>query len=44
MIKFSAFSMPGEFVKGGIDMQIDLMDVRLDEKRLPYAVHETVGE
>lgn len=25
-------------------MQIDLMDVRLDEKRLPYAVHETVGE
>lgn len=25
-------------------MQVDLMDVRLDEKKLPYAVHETVGE
>lgn len=44
MIKFSAFSMPGVVVKEGIDMQIDLMDVRLDEKRLPYVVHETVGE
>lgn len=31
-------------MKGGIAMQVDLMDVRLDEKKLSYAVHETVGE
>ena len=29
-------------MKGGIKVQINFMDVRLDERRLPYAVHEAV--
>lgn len=29
---FFAFSMPGDWVKGGIHMKVDLMDVRLDDQ------------
>jgi len=41
---FFAFAMPGERLKGGMVMQVNLMDVRLDKRRLPYVVHEVVGE
>lgn len=31
-------------MKGGVEMQMDFMDVRLDDKKLPYAVHKAVEE
>lgn len=31
-------------MKGGVEIQMDFMDVRLNDKKLPYAVHKAVGE
>ena len=35
-------SMPGETMKEVTAMNIDVVDVRLDERKLPYLVSETV--
>ena len=37
-------SMPGETMKEVTAMNIDVVDVRLDERKLPYLVSETVAE
>ena len=37
-------SMPGEPMKEVTTMNIDVVDVRLDERKLPYLVSETVAE
>lgn len=36
--------MPGETMKEVTAMNIDVVDVRLDERKLPYLVSETVAE
>lgn len=37
-------SMQGETMKEVTAMNIDVVDVRLDERKLPYLVSETVAE